>query len=115
MSVTHVTPLRNIIADAVLVAIGNNARLTLRSAIDAVIATLTLPTPSGTVGATDLTFGVFTEDTNAVGGTIDHLRIETSVGVEQFRFLPTEVTISSSVIAPGDTVSCSSLIYQPPA
>lgn len=114
-AVTHVTATRNAISDAVLVAIGNSGQLTLRTSGDAEIATLTLPTTSGTVGATDLTFGTFTDDTNATGGTVDHLRIETSGGVEVFRFLPADITISSTVIGAGDTVQCSSLVYQPPA
>ncbi len=115
MALTHTTALRNAISDAVLTAIGNNGQLTLRSAADAEIATLTLPATSGTVGATDLTFGTFTDDTNATGGTVDHLRIENSGGSEQFRFDPADITISSTVIAASDTVQCSSLVYQPPA
>ena len=116
MALTHVTTLRNAISDAVLAALGNTAQLTLRPAGDTpIIATLTLPATSGTVGATDLTFGVFVDDTNAVAGTVAHLRMETSAGAEQFRFLPGDITISSLAIGAGDTVQCSSLVYQPPA
>jgi len=114
MAVVHVVATRNAISDAVLAAVGNTGQLTLRTAGDAVIATLTLPATSGAVGATDLTFGVFADDTNAVGGTVDHLRIETSGDVEVFRFLPADITISNVVIGAGDTVQCSSLIYTPP-
>ena len=114
-AVTHVTAARNAIADAVLTEIGNNGQMTLRTVGDVALATLTLPTTSGTVGATDLTFGTFTSETNASAGTVDHIRIETSVGGEVFRFLPADITISSTTLGAGDTVSCSSLIYQPPA
>jgi len=115
MAVTHVTATRNAISDAVLVAVGNSGQLTGRSSGDAEIFTCTLPTTSGTVGATDLTFGTFSDDTNATGGTVAHLRIENSGGTEIFRFVPGDITISSTVIAASDTVQCSSLVYQPPA
>ena len=115
MAVTHVTATRNAISDAVLAEVGNSGQMTLRTSGGAEIATLTLPTTSGTVGATDLTFGTFTDDTNATGGTVDHIRIETVGGTEVFRFGTGDVTLSSTVIAAGDTVQCSSLVYQPPA
>lgn len=114
-AVTHITATRNAIADAVLAEIGASGQMTLRTSGDAEIATLTLPTTSGSVGATDLTFGTFTDDTNATGGTVDHIRIETNGGTEVFRFAPADITISSTTIGAGDTVSCSSLVYQPPA
>jgi hypothetical protein len=113
-AVTHVTATRNAIADAVLAAIGASGQMTLRTSGDAEIATLTLPTTSGSVGATDLTFGTFTDDTDATGGTVDHIRIETNGGSEVFRFAPADITISSTTIGAGDTVQCSSLVYQPP-
>lgn len=114
MAITHTTATRNAISDAVLVEIGANGQMTGRTAGDAEVFTLTLPATSGTVGATDLTFGTFTDDTSATGGTVDHLRIETSVGTEIFRFAPADITMSSTTIGAGDTVSCSSLVYQPP-
>ena len=116
MSVTHETSLRNAISDTVLSEIGINAKLTLRPAADTpIIATLGLPNPSGTVGATDLTFGAFTPDPSAVAGTCTKLWIETSGNVHQFSFLPADITISQTVFLGGETVECSSLIYQPPA
>ena len=114
MAVTHVTATRNAISDAVLTEIGNSGQMTGRTSGDAEVFTLTLPATSGTVGATDLTFGTFTDDTNATGGTVDHLRIETSGSSEVFRFVPGDITMSSTTIGAGDTVSCSSLVYQPP-
>src|SRR6056297_2621286 len=86
MALTHTTATRNAISDAVLVAIGNSGQMTGRTSGDAEVFTLTLPTTSGTVGATDLTFGAFTDDTSAAGGVVDHIRIETSGGTEVFRF-----------------------------
>lgn len=115
MAVAHVTATRNAIADAVLAEVGNSGQMTLRTLSSTVLATLTLPTTSGTVGATDLTFGTFTPDTNASAGTVDHLRIETSGGVEVFRFSTTDVTMSTTSISAGDTVTCASLIYVPSA
>ncbi|MDH3375365.1 MAG: hypothetical protein OEQ39_00140 [Gammaproteobacteria bacterium] len=115
-AVTHVVATRNAISDAVVALVNatGNGQLTLRTVADAEIATLTINT-ANSVGATDLTFGDFLDDTNATGGTVDHLRIENNTGTEIFRFLPTDITISSTVIGAGDTVQCSSLIYQPPA
>ena len=115
MAITHVTTARNSISDTVLTAVGSTGQMTLRTSGNAEIATLTLPGTSGTVGATDLTFGTFADDTSATGGTVDHIRIETSGGGEVFRFAPGDITLSSSVIGNGDTVQCSSLVYQPPA
>ena len=114
MAVTHPTAERNSISDKVLADIGNTGQLTLRTSGDAEIATLVLPTTSGTVGTTDLTFGTFTDDSSATGGTTDHLRIETSAGTEIFRFVPGDITMSSTVIGATDTVQCSSLVYAPP-
>ena len=115
MAITHVTATRNSISDQVLSDIGNTGKLTLRTSGNAEIATLDLPTTSGTVGATDLTFGTFTDDTNATGGECAHLRIETNGDAEVFRFVPGDITMSSTTIGAGDTVQCSSLVYQPPA
>ena len=84
MAVTHVTATRNAISDAVLTEIGNSGQLTLRTSGDAEIATLTLPATSGTVGATDLTFGTFTDDTNATGGTTDRFDAEDSNNTDVF-------------------------------
>jgi len=116
MGVTHTTAMRNAISDAVLAAIGTSCKLKLRPAGETpVIATLSVSGTSGTVGSTDLTFNTFIDDTNAAGGTCTHLTIETSGDVEIFRFLPGDITISSTTIGAGDTVQCSSLVYQPPA
>ena len=70
MSVSHVTTMRNIISDDVLAQLGNSALMVGRIAADTEAFTLTLPATSGTVGATDLTFGTFTDDTSATGGVI---------------------------------------------
>ena len=115
MAITHLTATRNSISDAVLAAVGNTGQMTLRTSGNAEVATLPLPATSGTVGATDLTFGTFTDDTSATGGVVDHIRIETNGGTEVFRFAPADITVSSTTIGAGDTVQCSSLVYQPPA
>ena len=115
MALTQVVAARNAISDAVLAEIGNNGKLVLYTSGDAEIATLDLPSPSGTVGATDLTFGTFTDDTNATGGTCTYMAIETTGDVEVFQFPEGDVTLSSTVIGAGDTVQCSSLVYTPPA
>ena len=115
MALTHATTTRNAISDAVLTSIGNTGQMTGRTSGDAEVFTLTLPTTSGTVGTTDLTFGTFADDTNATGGTVAHIRIETNAGSEVFRFAPADITMSSTAIGAGDTVSCSSLVYTPPS
>jgi hypothetical protein len=115
MALTHTVAMRNAISDAVLAAIGNSGQLVLYTVGDTEIATLTLPATSGTVGATDLTFGTFTDDTNATGGTCTYMAIETSGGLEIFQFPEGDVTLSNTVIGAGDTVQCSSLVYTPPA
>lgn len=117
MAVVHVANTRNNLAQQVLTDIGNNGQLTLRASGGEEIATLTLPTTSGTVSGPTLTFGTFTDDTNANAFTVDHLRIETSGGSEVFRFNATGdgVTLSSLSIGAGDTVQCSTLTYTAPA
>lgn len=116
MAVVHVANTRSNIASQVLTDIGNSGQLTLRTSGDAEVATLTLPTTSGTVSGAVLTFGVFTDDTSATGGVCDHLRIETSGGAEVYRFNATGdgVTLSSTTIGAGDTVQCSSMTYTAP-
>ena len=117
MALTHTTATRNAISDAVLVAIGASGKMTGRTSGDVEVFTLTLPATSGTVGATDLTFGTFTDDTSATGGIVAHIRIETTAGTEVFRFNASGdgVTMSSTTIGATDTVQCSSLVYAPPA
>ncbi len=117
MAVAHVATTRSNLASQTLTDIGNSGQMTLRTSAGGEIATLTLPTTSGTVSGAVLTFGTFTDDTNANAGTVDHLRLETSGGSEVFRFNATGdgVTLSSTTISSGDTVQCSSLTYTAPA
>jgi len=115
MALTHTTAVRNALADDLLASIGNTGQLQLYTVGDVSIALLPLPATSGAVGATDLTFGVFTSDTDADGGECSYLVIETNGGTEIFRFLPGDITMSSTTIGAADTVSCSSLVWQPPA
>ena len=115
MAVTHVVATRNAIADAVLAEIGASGLLVLYTVGDAEVATLPLSATAGVVGATDLVFNAITDDSSATGGTVNYLAIETSGTIEIFRFLEGDITISSTVIAATDTVSCSALTYQPPA
>ena len=118
MAVAHDPITRNNIADAVLADIGASGLLVLRPAGDTpVIATLPLSATAGVVTAEDLVFNTITDDTNAVGGTVDYLTIETSGSQEVFRFNASGdgVTLSSLTIAATDTVSCSALTYTAPA
>ena len=116
MAVVHVANTRNNLAAQVLTDIGNSGQMTLRTSGDVEIATLTLPTTSGTVSGAVLTFGVFTDDASATGGLTDHLRIETSGGAEVYRFNASGdgVTMSSTTIGALDTVQCSSMTYTAP-
>ena len=113
MAVAHVANTRSNLASQVLTDIGNTAQLTLRTSGGSELATLTLPTTSGTVSGAVLTYGVFVDETNANAGTCDHLRIETSGGAEVYRFNATGdgVTLSSTTIGAGDTVQCSAMTY----
>lgn len=117
MAVTHDAVTRNNIADAVLVDIGASGNLILRPVgVTPIIATLPLSATAGVVTAEDLVFNAITDDTNAVGGTVDHLTVETSGAGNVFSFNATGdgVTLSSLVIAATDTVSCSALTYTAP-
>ena len=109
MAVQHVLNTRSNLAQTVLDDIGNSGQMTLRTALDVEIATLTLPTTSGTVAGAVLTFGTFSDDINASGGVTDHLRLETSGGAEVYRFNSSGdgVTMSTTSIGVGDTVQVS--------
>lgn len=116
MAVVHVAATRSNLASQVLTDLGNSAQMTLRTSGGTEVATLTLPTTSGTVSGAVLTFGSFTDDTNAAGGTVAHIRMETSAGAEVYRFNASGdgVTMSSTTIGAGDTVQCSSMTYTAP-
>lgn len=116
MAVVHVANTRSNLATQVLTDLGNSAQMSLRTSGGTEIALLTLPTTSGTVSGPTLTYGTFTDDTNATAGTCDHIRMETSAAAEVYRFNPTGdgVTLSSTTFANGDTVQCSSMTYTAP-
>ncbi len=116
MAVTHVANTRSNIASQVLTDLGVNAEMVLRDSGDSELATLPTPNPSGTVAGAVLTFGTFTDDTNANAGTCTYIAMETSGGSEVYRFNATGdgVTLSSTTIGAGDTVQCSAHTYTAP-
>lgn len=117
MAVAHVANTRSALATAVLNEISNNGQMTLRTSGGVEVATLTLPTTSGTVSGPTITFGTFADDTSATGGLVAHIRMETSGGVEVYRFNASGdgVTLSSLNIGALDTVQCGSMTYTAPA
>lgn len=116
MAITHVAATRNNFAAQVLTNVGNSGVLSFEVSGGAtVVAALSLPTTSGTVAAAVLTFGVFTDDTNATAGTVAEFAIQTSANADVFRgnvqTSGGDINMSSLVVGSGDTVSCSSLVY----
>lgn len=118
MATTHSAAVRNTLADAVLTAIDQDVgagNLVFRTAGDVEVATLALIDPAGSVTAEVLTFSAISDDTNATGGTTTKATIEDNSGDIILNCSVAtsggDITISSTAIGAGDTVSCSSLTY----
>jgi len=122
MAVVHETAVRNAISDAVLAAVGASGYLLFEEADDSEVSRHDFPSPSGTVGATDITFDCDPDisDTSPEGGTAvvqasiytsgDTKILECSAGTATSN----DITISSINIAVTDTVTLTDLTYAPP-
>jgi len=117
MALTHGAGTRSAVSAAVLGDIdsGTAGSLIFRTSGAAAVATLPLNSPAGVVAAEVLTFNAITSDTNAAGGVVTNFTIEDSASVVVLAgAVPAEISLSSTTVGAGDTVSCSSLTYTAP-
>lgn len=128
MAVTHITSLRNTLADAVTTALGASPRLVFRlsgtvSAPGTAVATLVMSaSPFGAASGGTITAAAITSDTAATGNAspVANATLQTSGGTV---LVHCAVAASASdinmtgglTVGSGDTVSCSSLTYSAPA
>ena len=125
MAVTHSTAARNAATDAVTALIGASGRLVFRispstvAAPGAAAATLLLSaTAFGAASAGTATANAITSDTSAAGDAspVAFATLQTSAGTVviqcQVAASGSDINMSNGLtVAPGDTVSCSSLTY----
>ena len=124
MATSHVTAVRNSIADLVVDTIDTGAgagNLVFMTSIDVEVATLTFSDPAfGAAAGAIATANAITDDTDATGGTVALFKVQDSGAVEKFRGSVTatggggDIELSSTSIGAGDTVSVSSLTYTAP-
>lgn len=125
MAVTHVTALRNTLADAAVDAIDGGAGaglLEFRTSGDVEVATLTFSDPAfGAASSGTATASAISSDTNATGGTIAKAALRTSTPDDQILCSVTatggggDIELSSVGVSAGQTVAVSSLTYSAPA
>jgi len=125
MAVTHVTAMRNTLADAVVDDLDGGTTdaqgdLVLLTAADAEVATLPLGNPAaGAAASGTATFNAVTSDTNATGNaspvTKFELRDRDNVAIVFGSVTATggggDIEITNTTIGAGQTVSVSSLSY----
>lgn len=123
MALTHVTSVRNTLADAIDTACNagstnSAARLIIMTSGDAEVATLNMADPAfGAASSGAITAGTISDDTNATGGTAALFKIQDKDNNEVYRGTVTatggggDLELSSTSISAGDTVSISSLVY----
>jgi hypothetical protein len=121
MALTHVTAVRNTLANAITTAVdaGTGAgKLVIMTSGDVEVATLTMNDPSfGAASSGAITANAITSDTSATGGVAALFKITDSNNVEVYRGTVTvtsgggDLELSSLTIGVGDTVSVSTLVY----
>lgn len=121
MALTHVTAVRNTLADAIDDAVNAGAgagTLEFQTSGDVEVATLTFSDPAfGAASSGTITAGTITDDTNATGGTVSKFRIFDSSSTEVLSGTVTatggggDIELSSVSVGAGDTVSLTSLTY----
>jgi len=121
MALTHVTAVRNTLANAINTAVNAGSaagKLVIMTSGDAEVATLTFSDPAfGSADAGAITANAITSDTDATGGTAALFKVTDSDNTEVYRGTVTatggggDLTLSSLVIGAGDTVAVSSLVY----
>ena len=123
MALTHVTSVRNTLADTVvdLLDAGTtdaNGDLVIMAAGDVEVATLALSNPAfGAASSGTATANAISDDTNATGGTAANFKMQDRDNGEVFRGTVTatggggDLELSSVSIGASDTVSISSFTY----
>jgi hypothetical protein len=121
MALTHVTAVRNTLADAINTAVNAGAgagQLVIMTSGDVEVATLTMSDPAfGAASSGAITANAITSDTSATGGTAALFKVQDSNATEVYRGTVTatggggDLELSSLVIGAGDTVAVSSLVY----
>ena len=121
MAITHGTPTRTAIADAVVDRLDTGSgtasgRLVIQTSGSVAVATLTLSNPAfGNASAGVATANAITSDTNAAGGTAAKFELRdrdaTAVILGSVGTSGADINLSSVNIGAGDTVTISSLTY----
>lgn len=123
MALTHVTAIRNTLADAVVDALDAgttdaNGDLVIMDSGDTEVATLGLSNPAfGAAASGTATANSISDDTNATGGTAAKFKMQDRDNGEVFRGTVTatggggDLELSSVSIGASDTVSVSSFTY----
>jgi hypothetical protein len=124
MAITHLTALRNTLADAAVdsLDVGSGSAsgsLEFRTSGDVEVATLALSNPAaGSASSGTATFNSITSDTSATGGTVAKFALKDRDGTAKiFGAVATsggDINLSSLSVGAGDTVSVSSLTYSAP-
>lgn len=123
MAVTHVTAIRNGIADLVVDSLdgGSPGYISFQTSADVEVARLTLSNPAfGAAANGTATANAITADSNADGGTIAKAKFFNSADVQKFACSVTatggggDITLGSVIISAGQQVSLSSLSYTAP-
>lgn len=123
MALTHVTAVRNGLADYVVDILDTgttdaNGDLVFMTSGDVEVATLALSNPAfGAAASGTATASAISSDTNATGGTIAKFKFQDRDNGEVFRGVVTgtggggDIELSSVIIGAGDTVSMTSFTY----
>ena len=120
MAVTHHATIRNTLVDAVLTAIDQDVgagALEITTAVDALLVTIPLADPAGTVSGAVLTFDTTPQIEATASGTGDAAKfiITDNSGDEIFygsvAASGADINLSSIGITSGDTVAITSLTY----
>lgn len=126
MALTHVTAIRNTVANAVVDAIDAgssdaNGDLVYMTSGDVEVATLAMSNPAfGAAAAAVATASAISDDTNATGGTVAKFKLQDRDNGEVLQGSVTvtsgggDIELSSVVVGATDTVSTSSLTYTAP-
>lgn len=125
MAITHVTAVRNSLAEEISTAVDAGAgagQVVFMTSGDVEVATLTMSEPAfGAASSGSITANAISDDTNATGGEVALAKVVDSTGSEVYRGNVTvtggggDFELSSLSIGAGDTVSLSSLVYSAPA
>ena len=121
---THPTAVRNGIADFVVDQLdggttNSTARMVFQTSGDVEVATLNMSNPAfGAAAAGVATAAAVSDDTNATGGTVAQViltdRDNTTIIEGTVGTSGTDIIVTSTAIAAGDTVRVTSLTYTAP-